>query len=148
MKKTKDETRWATDRTGKRARDRYFELVRRFPLRPLRTEAELDEAIALADELIDRDDLGAGEEDYLDVLGDLIKRYEAEHHPIPPVTDAEMLRHLIEARGVTQARVAADTGIAESTISAILSGSRGLSRKHIEGLARYFGVSPAVFLSG
>ena len=58
-----------------------------------------------------------------------------------------MLRHLIEARKTTQARVAAEAGIAESTISAVLAGKRGLSRKHIEALARHFKVNPAVFIS-
>jgi HTH-type transcriptional regulator/antitoxin HigA len=58
-----------------------------------------------------------------------------------------MLRHLIEAHDITQARVSEETGIAESTISAILSGKRGLSRNHVVALARYFKVSPAVFIT-
>jgi HTH-type transcriptional regulator/antitoxin HigA len=127
--------------------DLYLELVRRLPLRPIRSEDELDRAIAMVNSLIDRDELALEEEDYLDVLGDLVEKYETEHHPMPPVSDAEMLRHLIEARGTTQARVAAETGIAESTISAILAGKRGLNRKHIEALARHFKVKPSVFIS-
>ena len=51
--------------------DRYFELVKRFPLRPLRSEAELDAAIVVIDRLTDCDRLEPGEQDYLDVLGDL-----------------------------------------------------------------------------
>jgi transcriptional regulator with XRE-family HTH domain len=47
---------------------------------------------------------------------------------------------------MTQAGVATETGIAESTISEILKGKRGLNRKHIEVLAKHFKVSPAVFL--
>jgi HTH-type transcriptional regulator/antitoxin HigA len=132
---------------GTSAGDLYLELVRRFPLRPIRSEEELDRAIAVIDSLIDRDELSPDEQDYLDILGDIVERYETEHHPLPPVSDAEMLRHLIEARGTTQARVAAKTGISESTISAILAGRRGLNRKHIEALARYFKVNPAVFIS-
>ena len=97
--------------------------------------------------MIDRAALSPDEEDYLDVLGDLVRKYETEHHPMPPVSDAEMLRHLIDARDTTQAQLAADTGIAESTISSILSGKRGMSRKHIEVLARHFKVKPAVFIS-
>jgi HTH-type transcriptional regulator/antitoxin HigA len=58
-----------------------------------------------------------------------------------------MLRHLIDARDTTQAAGSAATGIAESTVSEILAGRRGLNRKHIEALARHFGVSPAVFMS-
>jgi HTH-type transcriptional regulator / antitoxin HigA len=81
------------------------------------------------------------------VLGGLVKRYEKERHPMPSVSDAGMLRHLIEAQGVTQAEVARATGIAESTISAVLAGSRRLNRDHIEKLARYFDVGSQAFLS-
>jgi HTH-type transcriptional regulator/antitoxin HigA len=127
--------------------DVYLELVRRFPLRPIRCDEELDRAIAVVNALLDQDALSLDEEDYLDVLGDLVKKYETEHHPVRPVSDAEMLRHLIEARETTQAQVAEETGIAESTISEILSGKRGMNRRHIETLARHFKVKPSVFIS-
>ena len=126
--------------------DRYFDLVRAFPLRPIRSEAELDQAVAMIDSLIDRDDLEPGEQDYLDVLADQVERFESGHHPLPSVSEADMLRHLIEARDITQLQLSADTGIAESTVSSILSGKRGMSRRHIEALAVYFKVSPAVFI--
>src|SRR4051794_36379992 len=90
------------DARGPAANDVYLELVRKFPLRPIRNDKDLDRAIAIIDALIDQDKLSPDEEDYLDVLSDLVKKYETEHHPIPPVSDAEMLRHLIEARGTTQ----------------------------------------------
>src|SRR3954452_12220426 len=92
--------------------DRYLELIRRFPLRPLRTDEELGQAVAIVDSLVDREQLDADEEDYLQVLGTLVEQYEDEHHPLPPVSDADMLRYLIESRGVTQAKVAQGTGIA------------------------------------
>jgi HTH-type transcriptional regulator/antitoxin HigA len=143
----------ARAKTGGSARsatagDRYFKLVRRFPLRPIRSDEELDRAIAVINALLDRDDLGRGEEDYLDVLGDLVKKYETEAHPMPPVSDSEMLRHLIESRETSQAAVSRATRVAESTISEILAGKRGLSCRHIEAIARHFQVSPAVFLKG
>lgn len=131
-------------RTG-RGKDRYFALVRQFPLRPIRSEAELDRAIEMINSLIDRDSLDSDEDDYLDVLSDLVHRYESEEYPMPPVPDKDMLTHLIEAKQVTQAQVASATGIAESTISEVLSGKRGLNRHHIGLLSRYFNVSPAVF---
>lgn len=122
--------------------------MRAFPLRPLRSDDDLARAVSIVDSLIDRDVLDARESDYLDVLGDIVERYETGHHPMPPVSDAEMLRHLIEARGTTQAAVAAETGIAVSTISGLLAGKRGLNRRHIEAFARYFHASPAVFTGG
>ena len=56
-----------------------------------------------------------------------------------------MLRHLIEAKGVTQAQVAKDCRIAESTISEVLKGVRKLNRNHIAKLSAYFHVGPGVF---
>jgi HTH-type transcriptional regulator/antitoxin HigA len=131
---------------GNDAKDsKYLELIRTFPRRPIRSESELDRAIALIDSLIDRDDLDPGEEDYLDVLGDLVHNYEAKHHPIAPVSDAEMLRFLLESNEMTQAVLAQKSGIAESTISEILAGKRKLSRRHITAFSKVFQASPAVF---
>jgi HTH-type transcriptional regulator/antitoxin HigA len=126
-------------------KNRYLELIRRFPLRPIRTDEELDEAVRVIDSLLSEDALAPEEQDYLDVLGGLVERYEAEAHPVAPLPDADMLQHLIEAKGVAQTEVASATGIAESTISEVLSGRRSLNRTHISKLARYFSVSPEVF---
>jgi HTH-type transcriptional regulator / antitoxin HigA len=110
----------ATANQREKAHDRYFDLVLQFPLRPIRSDEDLDKAICMVDTLLDRRDLSAEEEDYLDVLGDLIERYENDAHPMPPVSDADMLRHLIEAKGVSQTEVAEATEIAVSTISEVL----------------------------
>src|SRR6266571_2350262 len=79
-----------------RTEDQYLDLIRRFPLRPLRTDADLDAAIAIIDALIDRPELTTPEQDYLDVLSDLVEAYETEAVPMRPVGDAELLRFLIE----------------------------------------------------
>ena len=57
-----------------------------------------------------------------------------------------MLRHFLDARGVTRSEAARGAGIAVSTISSILAGKRRMNRDHIEALAQFFNVSPAVFL--
>jgi HTH-type transcriptional regulator / antitoxin HigA len=126
-------------------RDPYLELIQRFPLRPIRSEEDLDRAMEIVDELIDRDELEPPERDYLDVLSDLTERYESETYPIEPVSDAVMLAHLIAAKNVTQADVAREARIAESTISEVLAGKRMLNRIHISKLSRYFNVGPTVF---
>ena len=135
----------AVNYTGK-ARDRYLELILRFPLRPLRSDEDLDAAVAMIDALVSRTSLKPEESDYLEVLGDLVEAYETEAHPFGPVSDADLLSHLIEARGVTQSDVAEATGIAVSTISEVLRGKRTLNRAHIGKLARYFHVSPDTFV--
>ncbi|MEE8291960.1 MAG: type II toxin-antitoxin system HigB family toxin [Candidatus Tectomicrobia bacterium] len=130
------------------AQDTYLALIRTFPLRPIRSEAELDEAMAVIDALVVTDPLEAAAADYLAVLSALVEQYEAEAHSISPASDAEMLRHLIDAKAVSQVQVAQETGIVESTISAVLAGKRHLTREHIGKLAHYFHVSPSVFEFG
>jgi HTH-type transcriptional regulator / antitoxin HigA len=124
----------------------YLDLVREFPLRPIRADADLDRAVAMLDRLSDRESLAPEEDDYLEVLATLVEAYETAHEPEPVVSAAEMLRHLIEAKGVTQAEVAGATGVNESTISEVLSGKREVGRKVMHALADYFRVDPAVFL--
>ncbi|MBA4191844.1 MAG: transcriptional regulator [Planctomycetaceae bacterium] len=143
MARTKDTT--SSRAVYGKTEDRYLELIRQFPLRPLRTEYDLDAAVAVIDSLIDQDTLATPEQDYLDVLSDLVEAYEAEAVPISPVADADMLRFLIEQKGVTQTELAKKAGIAESTISAVLAGKRKLNRLQIGKLARFFHVAPGTF---
>ena len=123
----------------------YMKLVFQFALRPIQSDADLDRAIAVVDSLLDRDDLDAGEQDYLDVLSDLVERYEDQTDPPRDVSDAEMLRFLMEQRAVKQVELSRVTAIAESTISAVLTGKRTLNRSQIGKVASYFHVSPGVF---
>ncbi|HET6882814.1 MAG TPA: helix-turn-helix domain-containing protein [Pirellulales bacterium] len=124
----------------------YLGLVTALPLRPIRNRRELDRAIKMLDALLDRPKLSRAEQDYLEVLTDLIEKYEDATDPIEPLPDAEMLQFLMEARGITQAELAAATGVVNTTLSAVLHGRRRLNRDHIERLSQYFGLSPAVFL--
>lgn len=133
--------------TAKACPDHYLELILKFPLRPLRSDEELTSAIAVIDTLIVRGKLDSGEQDYLDVLSDIVEKYETDEHPMPPVSEAEMLRHLIGARGITQKQLAEDVSIAMSTISDVLNGKRLLTRGQMSTVAKYFGVSQSVFQS-
>ncbi len=126
----------------------YLQLVRAFSLRPLRSQAELDRAVKIIDALLDQETLGPDERDYLDVLGLLVESFEEETCPLDePLSDADMLRHLLDAKDVTQAALARATGIPESVVSEVLAGKRRLNRRHIEKLSRYFAVSPNVFFN-
>jgi len=127
--------------------DTYLTLIRTCPLRPLRSEADLDEAIAILDGLVVKDALSAAEADYLAVLSDLVEQYEAAS-PIPPASDAALLQHLLEAQAVTPVEVAQATGIDAATLAAVLAGTHQLTREQIGQLTRYFQVSPSVFVFG
>ena len=63
--------------------DTYFELVKRFPLRPIRTEAEHRTGLDLVNELLARSNtLDRGESDYLEMLAGLLEKYEVKQFPI------------------------------------------------------------------
>lgn len=126
---------------------RWLELALRFPLRPIRTEAEYEAAGGLMGELLDGGHApGSEEEDYLRVLSDLIADYEDEHHEVEPASPGDVLRSLIQEQGITQAELAAATGIAEANISAMLADKRGLGKATRAKLAAYFGVKPSRFV--
>ena len=126
----------------------YFELVRRFPLKPIAADAELNRAIEIVNELVDRgfENLTAGEEAYLDVLSDLVEKYETTHHPIPDASPVEMLKFFIEDRITNQRAVALGSGIAVSTMSEILAGRRQMNLEHMRKLAAFFKIDVGVFL--
>jgi HTH-type transcriptional regulator/antitoxin HigA len=125
-------------------RDSYLELVMAFPLASIKSDEQLQEAQRVMDQLLARGVLDDGEEMYLEALSDLVAAYEDEHHAIEPASDAEMLRHLMVAKGVTQAQLSRDTTIPKSTISEILAGKKPFSRQLIRKLADYFKVDASV----
>ena len=112
----------------------YWTLCRRFPLRPITSDAELDQATAIIDELVDRgfDNLDPGETDYLDVLSELSEAYEEKQHPLDPVSDGEMLEFLCDQHQVTRNEVSEATGIAATTLSAVIQGKREFTREQIK----------------
>jgi len=99
---------------------------------------------ATIDVLNFRPQLSLPEQDYLDVLGDLVEAYEDESIPMRPVGDAEMLRFLIE-KGISQAQAASGAGVAPASISEVLAGKRKLTRLQVGKLAKFFHVEPGVF---
>ncbi|MGQ0636320.1 MAG: helix-turn-helix domain-containing protein [Planctomycetaceae bacterium] len=137
-------------RTHTRSRNRreaYLAVVKEFPLVSIQSEAQLARAQKFADHLLSKGKLDAGEEQYLDALSDLIALYEDAHYQFPSVSTAELLAHLMEAKGITQADLSRKTGIPRSTVSELLSGRRQLSMSHIGPLAKCFRVPPSAFLT-
>lgn len=96
------------------------------------------------DGLLARSSIDEGEATYLDALSNLVGSYEDENHPIEPASDADMLRHLTEAKGVTQIQLSKETGLPKSTISEVLAGKKDFSRQMIRKLADYFHVDVGV----
>jgi HTH-type transcriptional regulator / antitoxin HigA len=132
-------------------KDDYLDLVRGFPLRPIRTEADYDLAIELLKDLAGRGvrkGLTTGERDYLDALTQFISVYETVHYPIPHVlkTPLARLKYIMKESGMTTVELGELLGSGKGQASLILNGKREMSKANIRVLADRFKVSPALFL--
>ena len=125
-------------------KDSYLEQILAFPLASIRSKGHLARAQTVMDRLLAQGNLDDGESLYLDALSDLVATYEDEHYAIPPASDADMLRHLLEAKGVTQAELHRKTGLPKSTISEVLAGKKPFSRQMIRKVAKFFAVDVSV----
>jgi len=127
----------------------YLTLVRRFPLRPIHTDAVHRGAVEMAAELTAKGDaeLSAGEIDYLQALARFIDDYQKQRRNVSlqRATPLEVLRHLMEEREMTPAQLGDILG-SRPAASMILKGRREMSKAHIRAAATHFAVSPAVFL--
>ena len=127
-----------------KGRDSYLELVMSFPLASIKSDQHLGAAQEVMDRLLAKGELDDGEEMYLDALSDLVAAYEDKHHAIEPASDADLLLHLMEAKGITQIQLSHDVGIAKSSISEVLAGKKEFSKQMIRKLADYFNVDVSV----
>jgi HTH-type transcriptional regulator/antitoxin HigA len=96
-------------------------------IRPIRTEADYDAAIAEIDRLWDAEP-GTDDGDKLDILATLVEKYENAHWPIDTsrVDPIDMLNYLIDEGGRTQAELAELLG-SRSRASEILNKKRALT---------------------
>lgn len=117
-------------------------------LRPIHDEAGYDQMVALMNSLLD---VVGDNEDHalsglLELVGDVVSKYEREQFTIEPMPPKDSLRFLIEARGLTQEDLSAI--VPQSNLSAILAGKRKISATLAGKLGKFFGVSPALFVPG
>lgn len=109
-------------------------------IRPIRTQADLDWALAEIGRYFDDQPApGTPEADRFDVLAALIEAYEARHFPIPEAEPIDFLGAFMEMTGRSQADLASLLG-SRSRASEILNRKRSLTVEMIHRLNREWGV--------
>jgi HTH-type transcriptional regulator / antitoxin HigA len=126
----------------------YQSLLVDFVPRTIRTDGEYRRTMRQIDRLMKAEKLSRAESQLLELLATLAEQYESSEYPTPEVSQGELLAHLIDARGISQAEVSRETGLPRSVITNVLKGRRGISQANIVRLAKFFHVSPAVFIEG
>lgn len=124
----------------------YQELLLDYTPRPIRNDREYQRTMRSIAEMMRKPRLSRAESELFELLATLAEQYESIEHPTPKASQSALLTHLIDARGVTQAEVARNTGIPRSVLTNVLKGRRKISQANTATLARYFHISPAEFI--
>jgi HTH-type transcriptional regulator/antitoxin HigA len=127
----------------------YEELTSKYPIKPIKTEAENDHYLRVYEELtdfyIDNPDvefLG----DYLEALSIFIEKFEKQAYPIPETTGVDALRFLMRQHELKQKDLL-DIFKTPSILSEVLSGKRQFTLEHVKLLSAKFGVSSDIFIT-
>ena len=122
----------------------YRRMIDVFPPRTVRDDAQLLATEMQISERLAHRERTEAQDEYLDLLSDLVRDWEAKHVEIPAVSGVELVKFLCEQHAIPQRALVPVFGT-PSIVSEVLSGRSALQTKHIEGLARLFHVSPAAF---
>ncbi len=127
--------------------DDYLALIREFPLRPLRNDAEHAQAMDVVRRLAASDEgtLGDGEQDYLDALVVLLEDYDRRQEPWHRISGLQLLQHLMEQTEMKLADLGTIVG-SRPLASLILSGKRDISKDVMRRLGAHFHIDPGAFL--
>jgi HTH-type transcriptional regulator / antitoxin HigA len=127
--------------------EKYKVLIERFPLVPIKNDAHLDEAHAVAQSLILRE-VAPDEGEYLEVLLDEIGKYEKKYHALKfdDMTPHELLLSFMQDHDLKQVALAKVLSVSSGVINEIVKGKRELTKEQCVKLGNYFKVSPAAFL--
>ena len=115
-------------------------------IRPIRDDASLAWAAREIERHFDHEpESGSRESDRFDVLATLVEAYEAKHHPIPSAVPIDVLRFVMEQRGLGQTDLATLLR-SRSRASEILSGKRRLTVEMIALLGRAWRIPAELLL--
>lgn len=124
----------------------YAALVTLYVPRPLNDRIAYDNTVEIVDALAGHK-LNADQEDYLEILSDLIESYEAEHLPaFPKISGTKLLQFLLEENTLTGDDLAALLKVDRSAAYKILKGTRNLTMEHVRRLAERFAVRADLFI--
>ena len=126
------------------ATDKYLELLKQYPPRPIHNEEDLEMMQEVINRLLDKPQLTVEEREYLNVLGALIYEYEENQEPIPDIYGLELLKFILEERNL-QKQDLLSIFESKSTLDDILDGQQDLTTVYIQKLANFLNISPDLF---
>ena len=113
-------------------------------IKPIRTDEDLDRALARIDEIFDAEE-NTPEGEELDILVDLVEHYESKHHLIGYPSPVAAIEFRMEQAGLTQQDLVPFIG-SPSEVSDVLSGKRALNMSTTRALHEHLRIPAAVLL--
>lgn len=113
-------------------------------INPIRTDADLDAALARLYEIFQADS-GTPEGDERDILLDLIEFYEDKHHPIGPPSPIDAIEFRMEQQGLSPRDLVPYIG-SPAAVDAVLSGRQDITMPMARALHKHLGISAEALL--
>jgi HTH-type transcriptional regulator/antitoxin HigA len=132
------------------SKNEYFKLLEKTKIVPkiIETEAEYEEYLSVAEQLISQKNKRSFEETtLLRLLVKLIEDYEEQTYFISEwanISAHEILQHLMESSGTKESDLIGVIG-SEKTVLAIIKGEKNINEIEAKILGDYFNLSPSLF---
>ena len=108
------------------------------PVRPIRTEADYEAALAEIDHLLDAPE-GSAAAEGLELFSILVEAYEEAHHPIDPPDPIDAIHFRMEQQGLNRRDLEPYIG-SRARVSKVLNRQRPLTLAMIRRLHRGLGI--------
>ena len=114
--------------------------------RPIRSQKEFRAAAAVVDSMAGFA-LNQNQEDYLEAAAHFVDEYDRKtNSQLSVATGVDVLRELLDARGMGGAGLSRILGVSRNVGAMILRGERSLTLDHVRCLSEEFKVAPGVFV--
>lgn len=125
---------------------KYGKLLAKVRPTVIRTEVENNRMLALVEQLMAKGDgLTPEEGELVKLLGKLIADFEEKFYHLEDAQPHEVLRELMDARGLKQTDLAQLFG-SKGRASEVINGKRAISKTQAKALAEVFHVSAELFI--
>lgn len=125
----------------------YAALCRVLPPRPIHDDVGYRNTVEISDVFAGFEDrMTPDQNDYFDLLCQLIEKYDAETAKSPKLGTSALLRHLLAEHGLSGAGLSRILGKSTSLGPMILRGERKITADHAVRLGNHFRLRPDAFL--
>ena len=116
-------------------------------IRPIKTEADYDDAIIRINQLLDLNPQPNSEEDnQLDILSTLVEAYEDGHYPVLPPDAVDAIKVVMEEKGLDNKELIPLLG-SKSRVSEVMNRKKPFTLKMIYNLHKVLGLPLEIFIN-